>query len=73
MELESDTQGDPDDGVTMTVADLMASPDYKLDQGMIDSLGLSGSDVLTAYTFTKGGKEVVIYTDAAFDGDFQFV
>ncbi|MCX2788250.1 calcium-binding protein [Vibrio sp. Sgm 5] len=71
--LESDTQGDPDDGVTMTVADLMASSDYKLDQGMIDSLGLSGSDVLTAYTFTKGGKEVVIYTDAAFDGDFQFV
>ncbi|MGI9947557.1 calcium-binding protein [Vibrio hyugaensis] len=71
--LENDSQGAPDDGVTMTVADLMASSDYKLDQGMIDSLGLSGSDVLTAYTFTKGGKEVVIYTDAAFDGDFQFV
>lgn len=71
--LQSDGEPDPDEGVTMTVADLMASSDYKLDQGMIDSLGLSGSDVLTAYTFTKGGKEVVIYTDAAFDGNFEFV
>lgn len=41
-----------------------------LDQDMQDKLGLDGTETITAYSFTKGGKEVIIYTDASFDGDF---
>ncbi|MGR5501677.1 hypothetical protein ACQKP3_13170 [Vibrio sp. DNB22_10_4] len=42
-----------------------------LDDDMLEKLGLDGTEAITAYTFTKGGgKEVIIYTDASFDGDF---
>lgn len=49
------------------------SDEVDLDTDMLDKLGLDGSETITAYSFTKGDKEVVIYTDASFDGDFMLV
>ena len=42
-----------------------------LDDDMLEKLGLDGTETITAYTFTKGGKEVVIYTDVC-DVDFTY-
>jgi Ca2+-binding RTX toxin-like protein len=52
---------------------LRTSSEVDLDDDILDKLGLDGSEAITAYSFTKGDKEVVIYTDASFDGEFMLV
>ncbi|QFT09347.1 calcium-binding protein [Vibrio sp. THAF190c] len=49
----------------------MSSGTVTLEEEMRDKLGLDGTEVITAYSFTKGDKEVVIYTDALLNENFD--